>query len=334
VVWYFLALGWVYFLIYRLRFIPLALLGFCAMPLVMFATFRGSSGKDSELYLHRFYSFDSDGYVFNFFDEPVLNFLIYVSRSVSDSHELFYFLHAIIVCTLFCLALKRFDSGRLYFFSVAPMFLVDGLTNGMRVTLAYHFFLVAVVYRREILVFPAVFLSHVSGALLYITRMFPDYVGRSKARLLYVIPFFAFAGVAIYMGVEYLSALSPRISGKLSKYGGMVLATKYSGIADITVLFSLFVCVALGPVSYLKRFFYVLSGLVCCLAFYFLIQQSLAFIRILKLVLLGLMLSGTFVMGCSKGKEWVVVVVGYLYTLNFVRQILTDPGFLPYPGEL
>ncbi|MEL0606325.1 EpsG family protein [Pseudoalteromonas undina] len=331
--WYLLAILYSYGLI-ALRRLPLPVLVISSLPLVAFAALRGSSGKDTGLYLNRFNSFDPDSFKFSLFDEPILNSLIYITKLFNGSHEIFFAFHASLVCILFVLALKRFEFVKLYFFTLGPMFLIDGITNGMRITIAYHLFLVAVAFKREISAAPLIFLSHVTGILLYIAKYFANI---NKLRKLYQIIVLLISAIIVLVlasNIDSILALSPRINSKVTQYGELILTTKYSGLADLSVLFTLFLAVSLGPIKLLDRFIFLLLGILVCTLFYLSIQQSLAFIRVLKLFLIGLLVSDYFVRKVSDRQLFLFKLIGVLYSLNFIRQIIFGPGFLPYPGDV
>lgn len=332
-IWYLLAILYSYGLI-ALRKLPLPFLIISSFPLVIFAALRGSSGKDTELYLNRFNSLDPDYFKFSLLDEPILNALIYITKLLTDSHIVFFALHALLVCMLFVLALKRFESVKLYYFTLGPMFLIDGLTNGMRITIAYHLFLVAVAYKREILIFPIIILSHVTGSLLYVAKYLANLNKFKRTYRLLALLFLGALMLTLASKLELILALSPRINSKLSQYGELVLATKYSGLADLSILFMLFLAVSLGPIKLRERFVFLLLGMIVCTLFYLSIQQSLAFIRVLKLFLIGLLVSDYFVQRVTNRQLILFKLIGVLYSLNFIRQIVFGPGFLPYPGDV
>ncbi len=332
-IWYLLAILYSYGLI-ALRKQPLSVLIISSFPLVAFAAFRGSSGKDTELYLNRFNNVDPDSFEFSLFDEPILNSLIYITKIFTESHVVFFALHAALVCMLFVLALKRFEHVKLYFFTLGPMFLIDGLTNGMRITIAYHLFVVAVAYKREILVAPLIFLSHVTGSFLYVAKYLANLNKLKKIYRFLALLLFTAIMLTLAAKLDLILALSPRINSKFSQYGELVLATKYSGLADLSILFTLFLAVSLGPLKLRDRFVFLLLGMFVCSLFYLSIQQSLAFIRMLKLFLVGLLVSDYFVQRVTNRQLILLKFIGVLYTLNFIRQIVFGPGFLPYPGDV
>ena len=319
-------------LIFWLRKLPLGVLLFLCMPLIIFSSLRGTSGKDSYVYLFRFYSFDSEQMAVSLLSEPLLSFLIYSSRLISDSHVVFYALHATLVCFLFSMALKKYDKLRLYLVSIGPMFLIDGLTNGMRVTLAYHFLLVAVVYRQFLFLAPMAFFAHISSLIsivvIYIANA--SVMRFSGKVMVYFLAFLALGLCAQYLDV--IIALDPRLLSKIHSYSGNALSTSYSGLADLSVLFVLVTSLSFRQPQLMRFFGYALLAGLLCLGFYIFIQFSLSGIRILKMVIVGIFLSQAVISNRSKIAFAGFLFIGVLYSLNFLRQIYFTAGSLPYPG--
>lgn len=305
-------------------------------PIVAFSALRGSSGKDSELYLLRFFSMSSDWDKFSLFDEPILNSLIYFSKHVlGGTHELFFLFHAVLVCFLFSLIVRKYEISRVYLLTVGPMFLIDGITNGMRITLAYHFFIVAALYRKQFVGVLFVMFSHVTGVLMYGFKLIID--SNRVTIFKKVIIFFSFITLAYITSIyfERLLFLMPRVASKLDKYSTMVLSTKYSGLADIFVMTSVSIIAVKANVENMSKF--ILGGVVAFsigVLFYIMVQSSLAFIRVGKLYIVSLCLSN-FVMYPKKKISFnFLFLVGILYTLNTFRQIYNSPAILPYPGSI
>lgn len=304
------------------------------IPIIAFSTFRGSSGKDSELYLLRFFSMKNDWDQFNLFDEPILNSLIYISKHVlNGTHELFFFFHASLTCLLFSFIVKKYNMSRVYLLTIGPMFLIDGITNGMRITLAYHFFIVAILYRKHVIGGAFVMLSHVTGILMYGFQLLID---SNRISVLKKMSLFFIFLVLLYITSLYLDRLLmliPRVASKLDKYSLMTLPTKYSGIVDIFIMMTIF---SLSVWCRVKTKVHLLFGIVFAVllgaTFYFLVQNSLAFIRVGKLFIVALCLS-SFATNANKKIPFIaLILLGGIYSLNFMRQVILGHGFLPYPG--
>gem|GEM_PF-2243608 len=325
---------YVYFIILYLKKYPTLAIFIFTTPIMIFSALRGSSGKDSELYLLRFSNMSNDWGEFSLFDEPILNSLIFLSKHIfGGTHELFFLFHSGLICFLFTLIVKKYEASRVYLLTVGPMFLIDGITNGMRITLAYHFFIVAALYRRQVIVGGLVMLSHVTGGLMYVFQFIID--NNRVTVIKRIILFFSFLVLA-YIASLYLDRFlifMPRIASKLDKYSIMVLSTKYSGIVDIFMMVTIFI---LSVWCRVKNRIDLLLGI--CLAiilgitFYILVQNSLAFIRVGKLFIVALCLSSFATNASKKIPFFALLVLGCIYSLNFIRQVILGGGFLPYPG--
>jgi hypothetical protein len=275
----------------------------------------------------------SDWDEWSILNEPILNSLIYFSKNiVGGTHELFFFLHSALTCFLFSCILKKFDNARVYLLTIGPMFLIDGITNGMRITLAYHFFAVAILYNKKILG-GLVFLSHVTGLFMYMFKILLDSDKISiikKVCLLLIIAVFA---IILSKYIDQALMLAPRIATKLEKYSTMILPTKYSGIIDILMMVSVF---SLAVWCHAKSKLNLLLGFLVALflggLFYTLVQNSLAFIRVGKLFIVALCLSRFVTEAPKKIHIYALLALGGIYSLNFLRQVILGNGFLPYPG--
>lgn len=338
---YFLALFYSYFLIFFARKLPLAILWGLCLPFMFLSMFRGGAGKDTVLYLKRFYANGEFNESCVFTVEPMLNWLICLSKfGLGGGHVLFFLLNSMVVCFGFSVAIKNYHQFRAYLLTVGPMFLVDGLTNGMRVALAYHIFLISIAYRSKLVGPILVLFSHVSGFVMLIVRYVVDNVKLRSVRgvvfLVSLVFMLVISSVLIGKYENQLSLLFPRLFNKFDQYSTLTLSTKYSGVADLFVLFCL--------VFYLRfigsgRLFVrggvaLIYALVCAGVMYVCIQQSLAFIRVVKLILVGLLCSGLLASKMRRVPLFLLLPIGVLYSLNFVRQVLFGHGFLPYPGEV
>lgn len=335
-IFYVLSVFYAHFLVLIGHRLSRGVLFLLLQPIVIFSALRGASGKDSPLYLHRFYSLEENWGVDSFFDEPILNSIIYFSKHVlGGSHVLFFVFHAELVVFLFAIIVSYYARSRVYLLTIGPMFLIDGLVNGMRITIAYHAFAVFFLLKSKVLGPLLVFCSHVSGLLMY----FFSYIFRySKGRLWYQALFFAFGLFAFWLFLNnrmLFFDVSPRVLGKLERYSDMTLSTSYSGIVDVFLIISIGALFYYQRCQSLLRFF-----LICCFLLLFgslmiyLNQHSLAFLRVWKLFLVALCFS-VYTYGNNNRIAFIpLFFLGIFYSFNFLRQVLTDPGFLPYPGPV
>ena len=145
----------------------------------------------------------------------------------------------------------------------------------------------------------------------------------------------ALFGIALlsYGAIDYILQLLPRVSSKLNAYEGLVLNTGYSGIADIYIIFSLLIVSAYYNTNRLEKFVSIVPFiLLFCAAIFLTTRISLAFIRLFKLIIIGICFS-PLMNDCKRRiPSKILLLIGFPYTLNFMRQVVTDDGFLPY-GE-
>ena len=331
-IFYLLALLWAYFITFSSRRLGLKVSWVLALPLVLFAALRGSSGKDTPAYIYRFHLGD-----FHFEDmlridsEPLLNLLIMLSRAVfGDSIEIFFGLQALLLTFAYIFIAKNINDFRIYTFTVGPVFLIDGLTNGMRISLAYHVLLVGFALRRHLA-------PYVLALACHVTAVVPIFI-----RLYYTLSFLYLAGAAIFglavlvvfeINPLYYFTESSRLVSKFEHYVVTESTNWYSGIVDLSMLFLLITLNALySKMPSSKRFLYILSAILLCALLQIGIQQSSAFVRITKLIIVGLICSEFFAQSRSKIPTHILILLGFGYSLNFMRQVLMDPGILPY-GE-
>ena len=158
----------------------------------MFAALRGFSGKDTALYVLRFDAFELRSLTFSIDSEFVLTAIIFLAKDVLGSGvEVFFALQALLLCAIYALAISRFDSARIYLMTIGPMFLIDGMTNGMRISLAYHFFILGVLLRAQLTAFFLAFFSHVSAPLIYLFTVGLKYLDRHRTTVIIAVLYFA-----------------------------------------------------------------------------------------------------------------------------------------------
>lgn len=332
---YFTAIFYAYYVVIYARKVTRFLYPLMVLPLVLFSTLRGESGKDTELYIYRFENIDGL-FTLRFDSEPVINLLIYLGHTI-DSHRAFgfFFVHSLLVVSCFYYLSRNFEKARSYLLVVGPIFLIDGITNGMRITMAYHFFAISFISSRYWLFFVMSFFSQISISFSYFLNFFLRKIVVMSwiKKVLFTSIVFVFALISFWAG-DYLLQFFPRVSSKLNSYQGLVLNTGYSGIADIYIIFSLLVVSAFYNLSCLKSFLIsVFFILFFCLALFFTTRISLAFIRVFKLIIIAICFS-PFLLECERRiPSRVLFFIGLPYTLNFMRQVVTDSGFLPYGEE-
>lgn len=315
---YFITIIYSYFVTNKIRNISVAAIIFLLLPLTIFAAFRGLSGKDTYLYILRFYyqelSLGLDSELFFYF-------IIEVARFLSDDHRVFFALHAFILVVLYAV-ISRNKSNIFFISTIGPVFLLDGITNGMRISIAYFLIIAFKSFFSALLAF----FTHISSLFIILFRVITINKYYLMLSVILMIPiFFYFQNY-----LELLSTYAPRVFSKVDKYTDNVLGTFYSGVVDLVVIFVML----LGIFMKTKiKIHHVLSALLICIILYLLVQYSLAFIRINKLIIIALCV--VFPLKLSRIKSPIMLGLFIFYTANFMRQLIMDNSFLPWGyGEL
>jgi hypothetical protein len=126
-----------------------------------------------------------------------------------------------------------------------------------------------------------------------------------------------------------LLGFSDRLDSKILFYLESPPGAWYSGLGDALVL-----CAILALDLRIQRdrigwsLFQVVLIAVTFWAIFNGLQYSLGFIRIVKLGIIGLLIP--YRQAPSLRRSYIVWLIGWVYMLNFFRQVLVDDGFLPY----
>ena len=122
--YYLSSLIYVYIISRYFNKLPTIFIFISLFPIIIFATFRGNSGKDTPIYIDRFFGQNIE---YSFFSEPIFSLIISASRFISDSSlEVFFAIHAALVCMLYSKVIK---TNNAFAVTLGPLFLIDGLTN-------------------------------------------------------------------------------------------------------------------------------------------------------------------------------------------------------------
>lgn len=315
---YFITIIYSYFVTNRIRNISVAALIFLLLPLTIFAAFRGLSGKDTYLYILRFYHQE---FSFGLDSELFFYFIIEAARFFSDDHRVFFALHALILVVLYAV-ISRNKSNIFFISTIGPVFLLDGITNGMRISIAYFLIIAFKSFFSALLAF----FTHISSLFIILFRVIAINKYYLILSVILIIPILFY----FQSYLELLSTYAPRVFSKVDKYTDNVLGTFYSGIVDLVVIFVML----LGVFMKTKiKIHHVLFALLICIILYLLVQYSLAFIRINKLIIIALCV--VFPLQLSKIKSPIMLGLFIFYTANFMRQLIMDNSFLPWGyGEL
>ena len=295
---------------------------FFMIPVIVFGALRGVSGKDTPLYLLRFNHAEIS---YSFLNEPFLNFIISSARMLDKHNEaLFLLFHAIIVCTLFSFVLTN-EKNNAFTASIAPVVIVDGITNGMRIIFVYAFILMLGHRSKLIAVFLA-FFSHISAIVLmpifiFIKRL----IINPLIGLMIILVLVSLFGLIFEILSNYFFVLPDRYSSKLNQYAELNHAGRFSGIVDVIIIFCLLV-LCIQPTGKSQIVSLVIPFLISVVLFLS-VSYSVAFIRINKLIMISLFL---YVPNFSTKSLLMLRALGLFYGVNFIRQVFTDKGFLPY----
>lgn len=333
--YYLAALIWIYIVSLHAQRLPILVSIPASLPIVAFSALRGESGKDTLAYVERFYASDGVSTAFTIDSEPLITILLSFSRmTFGDDVRGFFALHAFLLFIIYFLISKKRALNGAYLLSVGPVFLLDGITNGMRVTLAYHALLLGYTYGNRAFVryffWMAALFAHITSAAaiaLSLSLRHPR-----KTLVGFFLFFVAIYGITSGGLIDWMS-LAPRVFSKLDKYSDLTLPTWYSGIIDLLTIWTLLLVSTLNTsISTSKKLLALLLSTLFCLLLYAGIQQSLAMIRISKLAIIALFTSQLFTQKRIRKYRLLIPTIGFLYTANYLRQVATDPGFLPY-GE-
>jgi EpsG family len=306
-----------------------------AIPIIAFSYFRGTSGKDTESYIFRFGSDSIVNIDWGLDSEPFLPLLIDLVKFVPGAdHRVFFALHAGILGILYFALARKSDRLWTYLWTVGPVFLIDSVVNGMRVGLAYHFYLFGVAYGWRHLAGVLAISSHVTAVVPVSLGYALNLIGRRRA-VFALSAFILFAILIVWNVAEYL----PRVAAKSISYEDLEPANWYSGFSDMALIFALIYVLINNVASAAERHvvWVQFSSILVAAAFVAIafvgIQYSVAVLRVLRLIIVAFLGAAAFCYSRLSG--WQIVAfrfVGLVYIANFMRQVVFDDGFLPY-GE-
>lgn len=329
---YVAAILWMYFIGFSAYKLPIQMALPASIPIVAFSAFRGVSGKDTPLYINRFDYSDISFLTFNFDSEPLLLFMIKLSRLLfGDDVRGFFGLHAFLLFLIYFAIAKKFNRSRVYVLSVGPIFFIDGLVNAMRISFAYHLILFGYAYYGHTFAAARYWVLAILTHVTSLMAIFFMFIFRQRFVIVAFSALMAFLFYAVFSGEMKIISLFPRIMRKISDYSDLQRANWYSGIVDLFLLFSLmFLLVVSSGGSFVKKIIYSLMAFLFCFLLYLGIQQSIAFIRISKLAIISLFSSGILTWGRVRKYRLAILFLGLIYACNFIRQVAFDQGFLPY----
>lgn len=305
------------------------------LPLVMFASFRGPSGPDTETYIRQFRAISDHFETFgSFVYEPFNYVLMYIaSIFVGEKYFLYFVFHSLILSFIFFIICRRYRQYRVFLLTVGVVFLLDGLTNTLRVSLAYFIFLYALSSKKKYLFFLLAFLSHVTSLIMNAVLLVVSIKGVGSKKLFAYILGGALCVLFISLYLDSILTIFSIVVGKFEIYQEVMAPSVFSGLSELFVIFSL---LTIASIYNRKRPDLVVIDLmgICLLVgiLYFSIGFSLAILRVLKLIVVVLTVSPFLVRPKRKIPSLLLLPIGVLYTLNFFRIVIFSDGYLPYGG--
>ncbi len=294
--------------------------------ITLIASFRGTAGVDTYLYILRFdhlQPFENIPLI-----EPLIPLLMSIVKFFNGNFGDFSILYGLILSVLYFYIFKKIP-GAIYFGLVMfPVLYIDSLFNGIRIGLAYPLIFLAIA-RTSIIFFLFAIESHISALLGSFFKIIPF-----KYLLIIVI--------IVILGIEFLNIsiydiLNQRYYVKLLKYQEMHPSHIYSGLADS---FLLFISIAIYYISkgvngkkLIKKL--IISFIVISMIHIFLTSQYVFMLRVIRLLAF---LVFAFIASQShriyKRAVFIALIFGILYSLNFLRQINSTcsyeiGGFIP-----
>ncbi|EEZ40489.1 EpsG family protein [Photobacterium damselae] len=332
-IYYSLAVFWAYIILLAIR-LPVSIRALLMIPLVVFSTYRGESGPDTENYIYRFHNLSDYFNSFNISSEPLISCLMYIAKLFDENNVIiFNLLYSILLCTLFIFITKRYSISRPFLLTFGVFLLIDGLTNTLRASMCYFLFVTSVCYENNSYKLRLLaFLSHVSTIILIFFHVFFKKVkielninGVIKLSI-YIVLF----GIGIFFW-EYIINIFPRIADKVEAYKTLYTRSLFSGLSDIFVIGSLLL---VGSVFNRTTHKEILRDIVVIIILLYILfsfaSLSIGMLRVLKIIAICLSLSPMIVLSKRRIPSYIFVIIGGLYILNYLRIIYTSSGYLPY----
>lgn len=331
---YLLSIIWSYCIIFFSKKFSKFHYFFFVTPLVLFSTFRGLSGPDTINYLGRYLN-ASDGLsnVTSIAGEPVTYVLMYVSNLIFPGEFVFFnFIYALILSTLFYILCRNFDRYKYFMLFVGPVLIIDGLTNTIRVSLAYFLFLYAYTSRRYFIILTLSFFSHVSTVIMIVFKgIIERFKYKFSVREFSILIIFIMILCTSLLAYQYIVSFFPRISEKLDEYNKLKTSSSLSGISDIFVIF--FILLFASIYNRDKVLYMLVDFVFICifsLGLYYVASFSIGFLRLFKIIIICLSMSPFLYKSKRKIPSYLPFIIGFLYTLNYLRIVYFGDGYLPY----
>lgn len=287
------------------------------------AAFRGNAGIDTPLYIERFENAIDTSIPLL---EPLITLIMKGVQTIGGSFSLFSIIWGIIMSFAYWLILRHNKSFIYFGVSVFPVIFIDSLFNGIRIGMAYPFIILAIIYSSYLILLVA-FSSHVSSLIAI-----PFLIKNKKLVVISII----ILATLLYLSFDSFQFLPERYMFKFEKYQDLSTKNPYSGIADSIALFiSLVILILTKLLKRTKVYIYIAISLFSVMLLHiFLVSEYVFMLRIVRLMMIivfALIIKQN--KPINKNALYLSFTFGFLYTLNFIRQIVEtcnyDNGFLP-----
>nr|ELR5114114.1 EpsG family protein [Providencia stuartii] len=294
------------------------------IPIIFFSTYRGTLGPDTENYIKIFNSFEISDMELSIFSEPLFYSLIFISKKISGNVETFFFLSATLAVFLYALLINKYECAKIFLLSIGPVFLVDTLTNGMRIGIAYQILALGLILNtnnKRLTIIASLF--HISSIFYYLyTNLVNPIISKiNRKSIILFSSFFCLLPFIIYVIIK-----DPRIFEKINYYSNFNSPSIISGISDIYII----VVIALlsinrncSTTTYVSKIILLILVLV---SFKIAAIFSYAILRLLKLVLLStIVYFKNNDSSLLKNEKFLIIFLLIPYTTNFILYIYRNP---------
>lgn len=298
-----------------------------AVPIIAFATLRGSSGSDTMSYINQYYAISGVETISDFLSfGPKIFFtsINYFLARQALPHEAFFLIQST-ACAFFYFYALLNRQGAMFFISIAPAILINSVVNTLASGLAIFatLFLITTKVPRKYMLLPAGL--HFSAPVIYFAPSLVANMERREGRTDKII-----VAVIVLLSAFLLSEIFPvwqeYFLSKYNAYKGMRLPNWYSGLSWAFIL-----SIALLYLVKSRTGSDCLSLLVSAAAIVLvpiLLQQSWALARLAELLIIGLLFISHV---HSSGQKFLVFTsAGLLFSLNFLFTVYLSGDYLPY----
>lgn len=294
-------------------------------PLVLFSTFRGDLGPDTENYVWMFNHVNLSQPETLKIAEPLFVLLICLSKSISSNVEFFFFLNALLICSLYSFLICNFNKSKLYLLSIGPVFLISGLTNGMRIGVSYQILALAMLLNSNKRILISASLFHISSVVSYIVYFYIAPLSRKLT--VKNIAYICFSIILTLIIISFLLT-DTRVVDKFLFYSNYSSPSLLSGVSDLYIIFIVWLISVEKNQSIWNFIVKLLFVLIICLLLKFFSFYSYAFLRIIKLVMLGFVIyySNSIATNQLGSKKILILLLLVPYTINYCLSVYSNPN--------